>query len=198
VRSLKWYSIGAFSFPSTWGALIVSFIITGLFLRLYYGRNQYEWFGNSVFWFIVTWKFSVILFDFTGVLDQPLSVLYFNGGWKGFWLAVAVSLVYIYFKGDKKHLISAWFLVVLVYEGAAEFLADSASLLSAVNILVGFGLFYLLLKKGKTEIVLLLFTGIQILLNFIQGHPISTESAAYMLVTTSVLIMNRVGRDFNE
>ncbi|WP_421381404.1 hypothetical protein ACOJQI_20020 [Bacillus salacetis] len=195
---MKWYSIGAFSFPSAWGALIAAFIITGLFLRLYYGKNQNEWFGNSVFWFLVTWKFSVILFDFSGVISQPLSILYFNGGSRGFWLGVAVSLIYIYFKGEKKRLISAWFLVILVYEGASEFLADSASILSAVNLLAGFGLFYFLLQRGKAEIVLQLFTGIQLLVNFSQGHFISTESASYILVSTAVLVINRLGRGSNE
>ncbi|WP_409251987.1 hypothetical protein V1502_18090 [Bacillus sp. SCS-153A] len=195
---MEWYSIGAFSFPSTWGALVAAFFITGLFLRLYYGKDHYDWFGNSVFWFILTWKFSVILFDFTSVINQPLSILYFNGGMKGFWLGIAVALIYIYIKGEKEHLFSAWVLVVLVYEGAAEFLADSASILSAVNILAGFILFYLLLTKEKRELWLGLFIALQMLVNYVQGTLVSTESMAFLIVTAAVLAIYRLRRNSHE
>ncbi|MGM0843823.1 MAG: hypothetical protein ACQEUT_02515 [Bacillota bacterium] len=195
---MKWFSIGAFTFPSTWGALVAAFIVTGIFLWLYYGKDKVDWFGNSVFWFIITWKFSVILFDFSGFINQPLTALYFNGGYKGFWLGVAVALSYIYFKGTKQQLISAWMLVVLVYEGAAEFLAESGSILSAVNVLVGFSLFYLLLKKGKEAMWLLLFIGIQLLVNLIEGNIAETESISYIVVTIAVLAISRFRRDSHE
>ncbi|MGD6805215.1 hypothetical protein FZC79_07970 [Rossellomorea vietnamensis] len=195
---MKWYSIGAFTFPSTWGALVAAFIITGIFIWLHYGKNSGEWFGNSVFWFIITWKFSVILFDFSGFIQQPLTALYFNGGYKGFWLGVTVALVYIYFKGARQQLISSWLLVVLVYEGASEFLADSSSILSAVNVLVGFFLFYLLLYKGKERIWLSIFIGMQLLVNFLQGSIASAESMAYIAITIAVLGISSLRRDSNE
>ncbi|EDL63175.1 hypothetical protein [Bacillus sp. SG-1] len=193
---MNWHSIGAFSFPSTWGALIAAFFVTGIFLRIYYDKN--DWFGNTVFWFILTWKFSVILFDFTGVINQPLSILYFNGGLKGFWLGVAVSLIYIYIKGEREQLFIAWALIILVYEGALEFLVDSASILSAVNILIGFVFFYLLLTKGKKEIWLLVFLGLQLLINFSLGTLITTESMAYVLVTMGLLAIDRLRRVSHE
>lgn len=196
--SLKWYSIGAFTFPSTWGALVAAFIVSGIFLWLYYGKNKADWFGNSVFWFIITWKFSVILFDFSVFIQQPLTALYFNGGSKGFWLGVTVSLIYIYLKGERRQLISAWLLVVLVYEGASEFLADSGSILSAVNILIGFSLFYLLLKKEKEALWLSIFIVIQLLVNFMQGSIASAESTAYIVVTIALLAISRLRRDSHE
>ncbi|RIW39019.1 hypothetical protein D3H55_01310 [Bacillus salacetis] len=191
---MKWYSIGAFSSPSAWAALAAAFIVTGIFLRLYFGKNNNEWFGNSVFYFILTWKLSIILFDFAGVIRQPLSILYFNGGSNGFWLGAAAALLYIFFKGEKRQLIIAWMLVVLVYEGASDFLADSGTMMSALILLISFCLFYLLLKRGKAEVWLLLFIVIQLLNNFFQGSIISTESMAYFIITICVLAMSRIRR----
>jgi hypothetical protein len=174
VFSLKWYSIGAFTFPSVWGAVVIAFVVTGIFLRLYDSQRPTEWFGNSVFWFILTWKLSFILFNFPAFIRQPLSVIYFHGGMKGFWLGTAAALVYIFIKGKRKYVISAWVLFVLIYEGAAGYLADTASFLDALNLLTGLGLFYLILKFGKKEIWLLVFIGIEL------------------------LVMNRFGRDAHE
>jgi hypothetical protein len=188
---LKWYSIGAFSFPSAWVALVAAFMVTGIFIRLYYDRNNNDWFGNSVFSFILAWKLSVVLFDFKGVISQPLSILYFNGGSKGFWLGITISLIYIVLKGEKRQLISSWVLIVLVYEGASGFLADSASVLSAFSLLMGFVVFYLVLKKGKKKLWMLLFIGIQLVNNIFQGSAAWTESAAYIVVTIVVLVIDR-------
>lgn len=196
---MKWYSIGAFTFPSSWGALVIAFLVTGVFLRLYYGKGTNEWFGNSVFWFIVTWKLSVILFDFSTFIKQPLSVIYFHGGVQGFWLGIAVVLVYVYLHGRRDQLITSWVLIVLVYEGAAGYLANTASIWGAVNILVGLGIFYLILKSGKSSRWwLLLFIGFQLLFNFMQGDIVSNESGAYAVITISVLLMNQLRREVHE
>ncbi|WP_456273289.1 hypothetical protein [Bacillus sp. AK031] len=195
---MKWYSIGAFTFPSVWGAVVIAFAVTGIFLKLYDGKQANEWFGNSVFWFILTWKLSFILFDFSAFIRQPLSVIYYYGGVKGFWLGIAMALIYIFLKGKREHLFGSWILFVLVYEGAAGYLADNTSLLDAGNLLVGLGLFYLVLKMGKKEIWLLVFTGIQLLVNFLQSGWFSTESFAYVVITIGVLVVNRFGRDAHE
>jgi hypothetical protein len=195
---LKWFSIGAFTFPSVWGAIVIAFVVTGVFLRLYDGKQKHEWFGNSAFWFILIWKLSFILFNFPAFIRQPLSAIYFHGGVKGFWLGTAVALVYIFVKGRREQLISSWVLFVLVFEGAAGYLADSTSLLDAVNLLVGLGLFYLVLKMWKKEIWLLVFTGVQLLVNYFQGNLLSTESIAYVVITISVLVIHRFGRVAHE
>lgn len=41
------------------------------------------------------WKFSIVLFDPMSTFQQPLSLLYFNGGNKGIGLAVVISIIFI-------------------------------------------------------------------------------------------------------
>lgn len=41
------------------------------------------------------WKFSIVLFDPMSTFQQPLSLLYFNGGNKGIGLAVVITIIFI-------------------------------------------------------------------------------------------------------
>ena len=195
---MKWYSIGAFTFPSSWGAIVIAFLVTGIFLKLYYGSKKDEWFGNSVFCFILTWKFSYILFNFPAFIKQPLSVIYFQGGRMGFWLGTAAALLYIFYRGKREKVILSWVLLVLVFEGAAGYLADSTSIWDAVNLLAGLVLFYMVLKMGNKEAWLLLFTGLQVVVNYMQGNLFSAESLAYVVITGSVIVIHRFGREAYE
>ncbi len=43
-----------------------------------------------------TWKFSLIIFDPVSVIQYPLSLLYYNGGDKGIWLAIAISMIFLW------------------------------------------------------------------------------------------------------
>lgn len=87
----QYYPIGSITMPSSWIAVIVGFIVTYLFIRLYAGKVHSERFGNIFFNVIVTWKLSVILTDFSMVVKNPLSILYFHGGTFGWILGLVVA-----------------------------------------------------------------------------------------------------------
>lgn len=48
-----------------------------------------------------TWKFSLILFDLSSVIQHPMSLLYFNGGDRGLWLAITISILYLWMRTRK-------------------------------------------------------------------------------------------------
>lgn len=50
---------------------------------------------NAAFLWLLVWKGSLFLFDPSGVLAQPLSLLFFSGGARGAALASAVAAVYL-------------------------------------------------------------------------------------------------------
>ena len=92
----KFYLIGNTTVPSSWVALIVAFILSYCALRLRFGKKSSDVLVDSIFYFILVWKLSVIVTDFGNVIKSPLSIIYFNGGTIGFYLglfAVGITLL---------------------------------------------------------------------------------------------------------
>lgn len=92
----KLFIIGNTTVPSSWIALISAFIVAYLTIRLRFGKRVSGVVVDSIFYFIVVWKLSVILTDFGNVIKSPLSIIYFNGGTIGFYLgllAVGITLL---------------------------------------------------------------------------------------------------------
>lgn len=75
-----------------------------LFLRGYSDAERIVAIATNAFliW-IVVWKGSLILWDPVGTWEQPISLLYFDGGEKGIWLAVIAVTVYVVWSTRKAH-----------------------------------------------------------------------------------------------
>lgn len=53
---------------------------------------------NAIGIWIAVWKGSLLLTDAAGVMRQPLSLLYYDGGTLGFWLASACGIAYLQYR----------------------------------------------------------------------------------------------------
>lgn len=80
---------------------------------------------NAMILWIAVWKGSLLLTDAAGVIRQPLSLLYYDGGAAGFWLACAATAGYLCYRYGRLY-------------GAAEGWAVTATFAS------GWGTVYLL------------------------------------------------------
>jgi hypothetical protein len=191
----QWYNIGAFTFPGSWAAVIAAFLLTFLFL-FFWNRKAADWYSNAVFFFILTWKLSIILVDFKTVLEHPLTILYFHGGTVGYWLGIAVVLIYTFVKKENPyHAAAAWMLTVLVYEGVNDFLQGSY-MTGGLQLAVSLVLFVFLLKKlGGADKriwsfqILTIFTLIQLLLNAFGGFKMDTSLLTYTTVSAVLLLL---------
>lgn len=85
----KLFLIGNFTAPSTWIAIIIAFLLSYIAIRLKFGKQPANRFGDAIFYVIIIWKLSVILTDFKIVINAPFALLYFNGGIIGFLLGLA-------------------------------------------------------------------------------------------------------------
>lgn len=79
----EWYIIKSLTVPSSWVALMSSFVLMGLLLWILYRKEIASIFSDAVLQFVLIWKFSVIVTDFSSVIKHPLTILYFNGGMMG-------------------------------------------------------------------------------------------------------------------
>ncbi|POZ58003.1 hypothetical protein LYSIN_02787 [Lysinibacillus sphaericus] len=89
----EWFSIRALTLPATAIALLLAFFIVWLILRIQFPKIWSGVYGDAIFTYILVWKFSLIITDFQSVINQPLALLYFNGGTVGVLLGVAAILL---------------------------------------------------------------------------------------------------------
>ncbi|MBM7648782.1 hypothetical protein JOC78_001728 [Bacillus ectoiniformans] len=134
---MKWFTIGSLTLPASHLALILAFIAGGVFARLRYGKECADIYSNAVFLFIAVWKLSVVLFSFSLVLQAPMSLIYFNGGVKGVWLALLMNLLYSGWKWPREQmtaLIFTWMVVVIAKEAALPILNGEFTLMLVIQL----------------------------------------------------------------
>ncbi|MCM3743843.1 hypothetical protein M3193_06775 [Sporosarcina luteola] len=85
----KLFLIGNLTAPSTWVALIIAFVLSYIAIRLKFGKQRANRFGDAIFYVIIIWKLSVLITDFKIVINAPFALLYFNGGLVGFILGLS-------------------------------------------------------------------------------------------------------------
>ncbi|MBP1157568.1 MULTISPECIES: TlpA disulfide reductase family protein [unclassified Paenibacillus] len=65
---------------------------------------------NAVVIWVMIWKLSVMLFDPRSVLTNPMSLLYYNGGDQGVWLAMLLSGLYVWYAVRKEQISGALYI----------------------------------------------------------------------------------------
>jgi peroxiredoxin len=76
---------------------VIAYLVMGYRLRtMNTDAKTIDKFLTALILSFFIWKFSLLLFDPITVIDYPMSLLYFNGGDKGLWLGIIVSLLYVW------------------------------------------------------------------------------------------------------
>lgn len=139
---------------------IASFVLNGqLILYLSYGaagwlmlqyrlRHMLERrlilsYATNAFWlWLLVWKGSFLIFHLVEFIQQPISLLYFDGGERGRWTASLVTAAYVWYRSLKQNLsmkmwidIAAWFLFAgwLVYHMLLFAIGEEPTWFHAVN-----------------------------------------------------------------
>jgi len=161
--------------PSAWIALVVAFVVAYFAIRLRFGNQVSGVMADSIFYFIIVWKFSVIVTDFQNVIKAPLSILYFNGGRIGFYLGLLAIIITILVELKRKNLnkldLTTLFIGVITIQAVYQImmaLLNDGSLVAKVMTVLIFSAFTLLVwgsvqKFEKTPIQLaMLFVAVHI------------------------------------
>ncbi|HEY4554269.1 MAG TPA: hypothetical protein VIG80_13850 [Bacillaceae bacterium] len=174
---MKFVLLGAVSIPIAWVAMAAAFLITGAYLAIIRKKATADWYGNAVLAFVFVWKLSVILFDFRMVLDHPISILYFHGGSKGFWLGIAAAILYIVMSKKKfSDATFAWLLTISIYELLFGLLNQDALWILIPQLAANSLFVYLVQSKHhyRWQVqALILFTFVQALVYSLRGELFS-------------------------
>ncbi|MCR2822405.1 hypothetical protein [Lederbergia panacisoli] len=200
---MTWYTIGTLSFPATWVSIIAAFLITGAFLYIRKMKDTANWYGNVVFIFIMTWKFSVVLFQFNMIVSNPLSILYFNGGMKGYWLGVAAAIVYTYFYMKHNEVkigqfIQAWLLFIVIYEIVSAYVSHEARTWLLIRLIIGILVIILSFLKEKQWIwqlqIMILFIGVLAVLYSLTNQLLSLPLTTFVIIAISLSLLLKIRR----
>lgn len=100
---MSYLQIGSLSLPTLWLAVVAALFIASVLHWAITRAKLEDWYWNGFFLYFLTWKLSYILFNFQLFLDMPLSIVYFNGGTAGHFIALAFLSVYLLFFAAKKY-----------------------------------------------------------------------------------------------
>ncbi|RST61259.1 hypothetical protein D5F11_004255 [Siminovitchia terrae] len=186
---MKWYSVGSLSFPASWVAIAFAFIGAYLYLRLTQEKQAADLYSNAFFILILTWKLSVILFQFETIIKNPFSIVYFNGGMKGYWLGIAAAFLYFFLSEKKSQVqentlhVKVWIVIITVYELVFYLLNKEHILFAGLQLIGGIAFFMLLNKNSGNPIwgiqILVFFTCFQGLIYSLEGNLLSVPIATY-------------------
>ncbi|PUB17865.1 hypothetical protein [Paenisporosarcina sp. OV554] len=87
-----WFIIRTLTIPSSWVAVLLAILLTGIIVWRKFGKETEDWFSGAAILFLLVWKFSVVITDFEMIIDSPFSILYFNGGSVGVILGLSIAL----------------------------------------------------------------------------------------------------------
>lgn len=167
VINTEWYSIRALTLPATAVALLITFFIVWLILRVQFSKKWSEVYADAIFTFLIVWKLSLLVTDFKVVVNNPMSLLYFNGGTIGVYLGVIVVSLQIWRKRhnlqfEKQDIIPCSWAIILtqsIYQMIVVLLNDNTTSSEIITLVVLSVLTIIILwKLAAMKQALLLYT----------------------------------------
>ena len=90
--TMGYLTLGSWTIPYAWVALLLAYFYVDIRNR----KLEPQWpnaFEHLLWVYLISWKASYTIFYLEPFLSAPMSILYFDGGWKGHLLALALTLV---------------------------------------------------------------------------------------------------------
>lgn len=118
------FDIGSISIPSVYMAIILSFIVT--YLMLWESEDKKRLFNewtNAIILLFLVYKLTYIPFNWSEFINNPMGVLYFDGGAEGLLLALAVTFFYLFYQSRGLFYVEAYCIfsvALLAFYGVLE------------------------------------------------------------------------------
>ncbi|GIN58422.1 hypothetical protein J8TS2_27410 [Lederbergia ruris] len=133
------------------------------------------------------------------IRSHPLSILYFHGGVKGYWLGFAITILYTLSKVWSQNLRVAdiyqvWISSMIFYEVLQAILNQGLFLWTGIQLFFGVSFLLLVVKKKQVlwkEQLLILYTGGQALFYSIHHNLLSAPMLTYLFMAIFLVIALR-------
>lgn len=174
-------TIGKFTLQAELLTFFITIFAVSILYKAVMQKSLSDWYYNAIILYIVIYKLSYITFQFDLFIKTPLSILYFDGGWKGQVLAfigLAIYLVMITTKRYellKSEFIPTYFIFVSIYSLLQQaFLAHYVVAFINIMFLGTFIWIYLKSNVAHENQLFIFFLLVQaILLSFSSGLSIT-------------------------
>lgn len=183
-----------------WLAVLLALVVS-FFMSRAIGHKIGEWYWNGASLYFLVWKLSYILFNFELFMETPLSIIFFNGGTKGHFLALTILAVYLLFIAGKKHpnIYEEAPQIILLYFFSYEVvinLLESNATESVIHfgILAGYlGILIILKKIGLhfSNQILILMVMVELLILSIFQSIFEKESLTFLWMGITTLLISR-------
>lgn len=174
-------TIGKFTLQAELLTFFITIFAVSILYKAVMQKSLSDWYYNAIILYIVIYKLSYITFQFDLFIKTPLSILYFDGGWKGQVLAfigLAIYLVMITTKRYellKSEFIPTYFIFVSIYSLLQQaFLAHYV--VAFINIMFLGTFIWIYLKSNvahENQLFIFLLLVQAILLSFSSGLSIT-------------------------
>lgn len=101
---MDYLSFGSINVPYSWLGFLGAVFISEWMTK----KNKDAQLDAYLFLYIIIWKLSYVIFYFDAFINAPLSILYFDGGMKGHYLAIFITILQLIRKRDTLHLDALW------------------------------------------------------------------------------------------
>ena len=170
----EWFIIKSLTVPSSWVAVLLALILTGIVVWRVFGKETEDWYSDAAILFLLVWKLSVVVTDFDMIMDSPLSILYFNGGETGLYLGVIAAMGRLFWQLRRKGwperelvaMLIAMVMVQSLYQLFMVLLNEAEMWQKILTVLVFVGLTMLTWQKAKLSSV----WRIQLTILFLAGN----------------------------
>ncbi|MBS4208361.1 hypothetical protein [Bacillus sp. FJAT-50079] len=194
-----WLSFGSLTLPTAWLAIIIASLLTTGMLFLLKRKKEADYYSNAILLFILTWKLSVIIFQWSFVVANPMTIIYFDGGIKGYWLGIIVACTYLFVtirrQMDWATIFQAFLLTMVIYELTIKIVEEISITMKLIFLLVNGSFAIATMLKGREDSwrsqLIILFPIMQILLYSFHDRIFSSPIITYVVASMMLLILSK-------
>lgn len=195
-----YFQLGSLNVPALWLVAFLALVVSFFMCRAI-GNKIGEWYWNGASLYFLVWKLSYIPFNFELFMETPLSLIFFNGGTKGHFLALAFLAVYLLFIAGKKHpniYVEAPQIILLYffsYDVGINLLEKNITeTVVHFSVLAGYVVILVMLKRKRIPYInriLLLMVMVELLILSIFQSIFEKESLTFLWMGITTLLISK-------